>query len=203
MNYERRQTYEPILRICHSLIALTSVGLIASAWAAQFFFEEGIFRKSFWVVHVFLGYALGLTLAVRILWGTVGPQSARWSALIHTSAWLQVFKKRKLSATWEWGHHPYASAAYLLLYLAMVLLAGTGLPLAAIEHNMGPLAPQLFDELKFEESLSTAHEFLSWFVFIFVVAHIWAIVRHEKIDGTPIAQSMISGYQYREIQNET
>jgi cytochrome b len=44
----------------------------------------------------------------------------------------------------------------------------------------------------------TPHDVLEEFVLGFVVLHIAALILHEVSHGVPLAQAMVSGYQYRE-----
>lgn len=202
MKYERKNIYDIVLRLTHWALAFSCSVLLFSAWTAEIFFEEGLYRKSLWIVHIFAGYALASSLIVRIIWGFIGPQHARWSELFKIKEWLLVLKTKRLSAKWDWGHHPYASLTYLIFYGVILVLSGTGLFLAAIEHNQGPLAEKFFDELGLKHDFSEVHEFFSWFVVFFVVTHLIALIWHERKDKIPVAQSMISGFQYK-INEET
>jgi cytochrome b len=40
------------------------------------------------------------------------------------------------------------------------------------------------------------HEWLQYLFIAFVVAHLAALVLHERRHGVPLAQAMVSGYQY-------
>jgi cytochrome b len=198
MKYERKIIYDIILRLTHWTLAFSCLVLMFSAWTAEIFFEEGLYRKSLWIVHIFAGYGLAASLFVRIIWGFVGPQHARWSELFKIKEWLLVLKTKKLNAKWDWGHHPYASIAYLSFYGVILVLSVTGIFLAAIEHNQGPLAERFFDELGLKHDFSEVHEFFAWFVVFFVVTHLVGLIWHERKDKIPVAQSMISGYQYKQ-----
>jgi len=46
-------------------------------------------------------------------------------------------------------------------------------------------------------ALGEAHEGAALVVVGFIAAHLLALVWHERRDGVPVAQAMISGYQYR------
>jgi Ni,Fe-hydrogenase I cytochrome b subunit len=40
-----------------------------------------------------------------------------------------------------------------------------------------------------------------WLIVGFIVAHIAALIWHEKKDQIPVSQSMVSGYQYRTAED--
>lgn len=195
----RRKVYDLIQRICHFGIAFFTLILLLSAYAADFFYEDGLMRKSLWISHVLAGFSLTAVLAIRIVWGFVGPYHARFSSMWKYQEWKQFFLKKKKNTSWTWGHHPTASLAYLLFYLLILLICLTGIILAAIEHNLGPLAQSLYDQLKYQNEVQEVHEALSIFVILFIVSHLGALLFHELKENVPNIQSMFSGYQYKEF----
>lgn len=202
MIYERKKIYDLVLRLCHMVIAFSCVMLLGTAWGANFFYEEGLYRKSLWVVHIFAGYALTAALGLRVVWGIVGSYHARWPRLFQLQQWQQILRNPKRPVTWNWGHHPQASFFYILFYVMALALVVTGFFLAAIEHYQGFLAEQFFDDMSFQPWLSNIHEILSWGVVIFILFHIAALFYHEKKDQLPVVQSMFSGYQYRKKKGD-
>jgi Ni/Fe-hydrogenase 1 B-type cytochrome subunit len=98
----------------------------------------------------------------------------------------------------DFGHHPLASGAYLAFYLGSILvLAVTGLALAAIDQGRGPLMTWLGHDVTLKHLFKSPHDFLEEFVWGFVILHIAALILHEARHGAPMAQAMVSGYQYR------
>ncbi|MDD4973318.1 MAG: cytochrome b/b6 domain-containing protein [Bacteriovorax sp.] len=205
MKVERKKIYDPLLRLSHFGIAFFCLILILSAYIAEFYYEEGLLRKSFWVVHVYSGFALTFFLILRIFWGLIGPKYARWHEMWKWQEWKGAFKARRIHFKWNWGHHPMASLSYLLFYFILSFLSVTGIILSAIEHNLGPLASSFYDQLTYRKDLSELHESLSYFVILFIFSHLFALFWHENKDQIPIVQSMFSGFQYRknnEVKNE-
>ena len=147
---------------------------------------------------MFFGRFLFIGCAGRLTWGIVGPEHARFKSLLHLSTWIQSLKSKKiLTADGDFGHHPQASLSYIAFYLIVTLMAVTGYHLAAIKHGFGPLTEYFLDELQYQRPLKKAHEFGWWFIAFFVVTHVAALIFHEWKDKIPLAQSMISGFQYR------
>lgn len=199
--YERRYVFDGLLRFIHWWNALTILLLIATALISEAF-EHGPLERTLWQSHVFLGYGLIGGLAARFVWGLVGPQSARLSDLWHPRAWLQAVRTSRLPMEQRLGHDPLASLAFLLIYAALLIMAGTGLALAAIELDMGPLAAQLGDSAGFKKLLKEPHEFIFNLICIFIVIHIGAVMFHEWRGRVRIARSMLTGYQYHRVDGE-
>ena len=75
-------------------------------------------------------------------------------------------------------------------------MAVTGLGLAAIEHSAGPFNAWLGDAAWLEDFFEEPHEIIYYFLMGFIVIHIAALIWHETQDKTPLAQAMVTGYQY-------
>lgn len=86
-----------------------------------------------------------------------------------------------------------------MLYLALAVMAISGLLLVAVEQGAGPLAPWLAHAVEIKWLFKTPHDWVEEFILGFVVLHIAALVLHESRHGTPLAQAMVSGYQYRVV----
>jgi Ni,Fe-hydrogenase I cytochrome b subunit len=119
----------------------------------------------------------------------------------HPIVWWDVVRNFNLQAKPRFGHNSLASGAYLLVYLLLITMAITGLSLAAIEHSMGPLDAWIGDMPWLKEVVEEPHEIIYYFLMGFVVVHIAALIWHENKDKTPLAQAMVTGYQYEVEQN--
>jgi cytochrome b len=192
----RRKVYDPVLRIIHGWNALAIFGLLTTAEAAQRTAYTAD-SESLWRVHLWLGYGLTLGLAARLAWGVAGPVHARWVEMWRPKEWLSALRSRRwFTAPQQPGHHPVASAAYLGLYAVMLIMATTGLMLAALEQNTGPLARWVDYRVLYRTVVKAPHDMLEEVILTYVLMHVAALILHEKRHGLPMAQSMISGYQY-------
>lgn len=202
VSYERQKVYDGVLRLIHLWNALAVATLMLTG-AMSDLLEHGASEKVLWQIHILLGYGLLLGLAARLAWGVVGPEHARFSDMWHPAAWWQALRTFTFKTAHRFGHHPLASAAYLVVYGLLLVMAATGLGLAAIEHNSGPLAAMLGDSVWLKSLFKEPHEFIYGVLIGFVVLHIAALIWHEVVEKTPLAQSMVSGFQYRIVQGET
>ncbi|MEW5850916.1 MAG: cytochrome b/b6 domain-containing protein [Myxococcota bacterium] len=200
LRLERRKVYDGLLRAVHAVIGLSVVGLGATALFAETL-EKGPARRAVWEAHALTGYVLAAALVVRVIWGLVGPRSARWSDLWHPRAWLQILRGRWPRSE-GFGHDVAASGAYLVVYALLALMVLSGLALAGLELGMGPLAAWLFDRVWLEELFEEPHEVGALLIAAFTVLHVGALIWHEWRERRPVAQAMVSGYQYRVISRE-
>lgn len=192
--YASQRTYDALLRLIHAWNALAIIGLAASSQLAEAY-EHGPWEAVIWRFHVQLGYALIGGLAARLIWGVVGPRYARWSDLWHPREWGTMLRGR-LTFPPRQGHDVRASIAFLGLYAVLLLMAATGLALAAIEHGMGPLAATLGDNVQLEDLFEEPHEAGFALVLAFIVLHLGALAFHRFFLHAPVDQAMVTGTQH-------
>lgn len=203
--YKRARVYDPLLRLLHWTISLSILVLISTICIQELhLFEPGMQRATIWASHVYAGYVLAISVALRVVWGLVGPQMARFSNMWHFTLWMNalkvLIKEKRLIQPEEakaFGHDPLASVVYLVIYLILIGMSISGLLLAGMAQDMGPFSAAAPANYPLEKMIEELHETGFKVILIFIVAHIAALIWHEKKDQLPVAQSMISGYQYR------
>lgn len=194
-----RRVYDPLLRALHWTIALSIVALIVTSQLAEAA-EHGPYETTIWNLHILAGYGLSAALLARLLWGLIGPTSARWRDLWHPAVWKDSLKKMRLPSAHRVGHDPVASLAYLFAYGVMALMVVSGLGLAASEFQTGPLAPWFGQAGWLEDMLEDPHEVGFALMLGFVGLHMAALVFHQ-LRGERVAQSMVTGKQYLDAQS--
>ena len=193
-NTQVHRVYDPLLRALHWVIALSVVALVISSQLAEAF-EHGPRETEIWNLHILAGYGLTVALLTRLLWGLVGPASARWQDLWHPATWKDSLKRLRLPSAHRVGHDPIASLAYLFAYGVMALMIVSGLGLAASEFQTGPLAALLGNAGWLEDAMEDPHEVGFVLMLGFVGLHMAALVFHQ-LRGERVAQSMVTGKQY-------
>lgn len=193
----REKVYDPILRTLHAWNGLAILLLVLSAGVA-----DGLKytpeATALWRFHVWTGYALILGLVGRLAWGINGPAHARLAGFWQVRAWWTALRTRQWFTEPDgFGHHPLAAGVYLAFYVLVLVMAVTGLALAAIDQGRGPLVPWLGHDLTLKHLFKMPHDVLEEFVWGFILLHIAALILHEARHGVPLAQAMVSGYQYR------
>lgn len=195
ITYRRQKVYDPALRLIHLWNGLAILFLMVTIWISDLF-DKGVGEDTLWQIHIFIGYVLVVGIVARLAWGLVGPRHARYSDMWHPAAWWNAVRHFNLTTKPRFGHNTLASAVYLLVYLLLIAMAVSGLGLAAIEHSMGPFNTWFGDMTWLEDLFEEPHEIIYYLLMGFVVIHIAALIWHEYKDKTPVAQAMVTGYQY-------
>ncbi|MDO8315087.1 MAG: cytochrome b/b6 domain-containing protein [Rugosibacter sp.] len=188
------RVYDPLIRLTHAWNALAIIGLIVTSQLAEAF-EHSDSETAIWQIHVLFGYALTGGLLMRLIWGFVGPATARWSDIWHPRAWASMLRGH-LSFPPRLGHDIRASLAFVGVYAVLAVMLGTGLIMAATEFQMGPLAQWLGTSEAMGKLVKEPHEIGFTLVLAFIALHLVALLYHRFILHTPVDQAMITGKQY-------
>ena len=121
--------WDPLVRIGHWVLV---------AGFATAYLTEG---KPEWL-HTWAGYAIAITVALRIVWGFVGPRRARFSDFVtgprRAIAYLRALPSGR--AQRHLGHSPAGGIMTLALLAALALTAFSGMATLAAKEGEGPLA---------------------------------------------------------------
>jgi cytochrome b len=186
------RVWDPIVRIVHWALAAT----VLIAW---------MFDEPLWM-HTWLGYVAAMLVVVRILWGFVGPEHARFvnfvrgpRIVIGYLAGLIRFSSRRYL-----GHSPAGGAMIIALLVMIVVTTGTGMANLAAEHGEGPLAsviakvepqpgqrhPELF--------IREVHETAANITLALVVLHVCGVLLASFAHRENLVLSMITGRKRRD-----
>ncbi len=105
------RVWDPFIRIFHwSLVGLFAVAFLTGDEAER--------------VHVAAGYAIAALLALRIVWGFIGPRHARFADFVRSprAAVAHLGDALRFRARRHLGHNP---AGGLMILALLVMLAGT------------------------------------------------------------------------------
>lgn len=127
---ETVRVWDPIVRLVHW-------GLVLGVAVAWFSAEESEF------VHEWAGDVVAGLVALRLLWGFVGPREARFASFARGPAAVLDYLKGLASGTSRrhLGHNPAGGAMAIALLVALLGTTGSRMALLAQEEGGGPLAP--------------------------------------------------------------
>ncbi|MEE4119922.1 MAG: cytochrome b/b6 domain-containing protein [Paracoccaceae bacterium] len=123
------RVWDPLIRVGHWVL----VAAFATAYLSEGAPE--------WL-HTNAGYAIAVTVALRVVWGLVGPRRARFSDFVTGPGRMIAYLKGLATGRAEryLGHSPAGGAMTLALLLALATTAVTGMGTLAAEEGRGPLA---------------------------------------------------------------
>ena len=123
------RVWDPIVRIGHWVL----VAAFATA-----FLTEG---EPEWL-HTAAGYAIAVTVTLRLIWGFVGHEHARFSGFVTGPAAVLGYLRGLLTgqAIRHIGHSPAGGAMTVALLIMLAVTAVSGMGTLAVEEGRGPLA---------------------------------------------------------------
>jgi Ni/Fe-hydrogenase 1 B-type cytochrome subunit len=112
------------LHWANAILIITLALLALSTDDMKLLGVEKPIRRPVKEIHAYRGYVFIFTLTLRIFWGFIGNQYARWSDIIpYTKKWRDIvgnikwyFSGFKVQATAVIGHNPLASLFYILFF---------------------------------------------------------------------------------------
>lgn len=137
-------------------------------------------------VHIAAGYAIAGLIALRIVWGFVGPRHARFGDFVRSPREVLAYLRDAalLRAPRYLGHNPAGGAMIIAL---LVMLLGTGIT----GHMMTT------DALWGAKWVEEVHETLAGLTVGLVVFHILGVLISSLLHGENLVKSMITGWKRR------
>lgn len=170
----RIRVWDPLVRLVHwALVA----GVAVNLWLT----EEG------GDIHQWVGYALVALIVVRILWGFIGPWSARWRSFWPTVSRLQCVLRGRDSKIEQTGiTHTPLGAIMMLVLLGLIL--GLGLTGYMMEET---------DRFWGVGWVEETHELMANTILFLVPLHVLGAVVESLKQGDNLIASMLHGYRRR------
>jgi cytochrome b len=172
--------------------------LLAAAVLVDWFTDEPRW------MHVWLGYLAMALVAVRVIWGFVGPTHARFSNFVTgpRAALDYLFALFRLSSRRYIGHSPAGAAMVLALLVMVSATAVTGMANLAADEGTGPLAgviakvepPTLIPGQRRPPLLmKQVHETVANITLVLVILHVCGVALASFAHKENLVSAMITG----------
>lgn len=183
---ETVKLWDPLLRGFHWLLAV----FVVAAWGL------GQFGPLVMTLHFWCGYMIIALLAFRLVWGFVGPPSARFASFLRgpkeTLAYIRTLPAREPSH-WR-GHNPLGALSVVAMIAALVAQVATGLVSDPEDFiNTGPFASSV--------SGATATKAVGWHhlggtvILILVLLHLAVILFYRFWKREDLVKPMVTGWK--------
>jgi Ni/Fe-hydrogenase 1 B-type cytochrome subunit len=158
-------------------------------------------------IHFVSAFVFFFNFLVRIYWGFVGNQYARWNNFIplkpkqYKEMWqvlkvdvLQTNVKELISV----GHNALAGLIYFLSFLVFLFQAITGFALySSMSQNF---LPRLFNWIVplmgGDFAVRQWHHMFLWFFVVFTIIHVYLVFYHDYVEGRGTTSSMVGGWKF-------
>lgn len=183
--YTKERVWDIPTRVFHWVLVLT----VCTGWWLG---DNLSFSNIDW--HFYLGYTTGGLVVFRVLWGFIGPQSSRFSALFFRPgdviAYLKNVPRRKPSGVA--GHNPIGSLSVLALLLTLTVQVSTGLFAEADDlFSSGPLSNLVSSSTV--QLANAIHEISAKVLLVLVGLHVAAVLFYLLWKGENLISAMITG----------
>jgi cytochrome b len=160
------------------------------ALTVAFLTEEDTMR-----LHVWAGYAVGILIVARVLWGFVGPPRARFSDFVYRpiATISYISDLIRFRSVRYLGHSPGGGAMIVLLLVFLAATVLTGMIVYGGEHQGGLLAGIVSSQNA--EALEDVHNILAYVTLAFILAHVAAVVIASFAHRENLVWSMFTGYK--------
>jgi len=176
------KVWDPAIRIGHWTLVI--------AFFTAYFTED-----EFLTAHVWAGYAIGVVILFRLIWGFTGSEHARFKNFVRTPAVTFAYLAdlvRQRSKRYL-GHNPAGAAMILAL---LIFLAGTvfsGVVLYGMEEGAGPLATWVTESAEQEELWEEIHEIFANLTLLLVGLHIAGMLFSSYVHSENLVKAMMTG----------
>ncbi|MBV7392930.1 cytochrome b/b6 domain-containing protein [Mameliella sediminis] len=133
-------------------------------------------------LHIWIGYAVGTLVVLRLIWGLIGPKTARFHSFAPRRRTLrrQLMDMATGRKSAHLGHSPLGA---LMIFNLIAVLIG-------ISASGYMMTTSLFWGVDWVESL---HEALVTWAEISVVVHVAAVLWESRRTGINLARAMVTG----------
>jgi len=158
--------WDPLVKLTHWIVA---AGVLVN----------GVVLDDGSLVHSWVGYAVAAMLALRLLWGVVGPDEARFTAFPPTIRGA-IRHLRDLAALRHRTYRSHNPAGALMVYALWSTLAVTVVTGIAMGHGDNG-----------DDALSVIHEAAAGAVLTLAALHVFGVLVDSTLAGRTLIRGML------------
>jgi cytochrome b len=178
------RVWDPIVRYGH--------WLLVAGFLIAYFTEDDLLT-----VHVWAGYLVGAIVVVRVLWGLVGSEHARFSDFLYgpRQALRYFIDLLRGRAKRYIGHSPAGAAMVFAMLIGLALTVWSGLVVYAYDKHAGPLASWVRPDASesVEGFWEETHEVLANVTLALVLLHVGGVIVASIAHRENLLRAMIKG----------
>ena len=176
--------WDAFIRIFHwLLVAALTIALVTSLWLPPTWIDA----------HVIAGTSAAALVAARIVWGFLGPSTARFSgfvrgpqAVLHHLGELRTgFGQRHI------GHNPLGAAMILALLATVLAVAASGTVALGGVVKSGPLA--FASSFAVGEAARQVHALLAYGLLVLIGLHVAGAIFESRRTSENLVKAMVDG----------
>lgn len=184
------RVWDPFVRVFHWSLA----GAVLIAWATD---------EPLWL-HNWLGYLAAIFVVLRIIWGFIGTEQARFVSFVRGPRLVFDYLAGLIRfSSWRYlGHSPAGGAMIVALLIMIAATTGTGMAELAAERGQGPLAgviakverpPRVPGQRRPPLFIKQVHETVANITLLLVVLHILGVAAASIAHRENLVWAMITG----------
>ncbi|MCK5640611.1 MAG: cytochrome b/b6 domain-containing protein [Gammaproteobacteria bacterium] len=176
------RVWDPLVRIFHWTLVVSFIAAYLSGDEIEW-------------LHTNAGYIILGLLCIRIVWGIIGSQYARFSDFVYSPAIVKAYLKDlfKLQATRYLGHNPAGGYMVVTMMILLLLTTLSGMTLYGIDEGEGPFSNLHTASHFWEEVFEEIHEFFSNLTLLMVFIHILGVMLSSALHNENLTRAMASG----------
>jgi cytochrome b len=166
-------------------------------------------------VHVWVGYLIAAIVVLRVVWGFVGPERARFTDFVYAPARVFGYLAgliRRRSPRYI-GHSPAGGAMTVALLIFLAAITFTGMMTLADTDNRGPLRAWFGNEqvvqeraaakaagtqFRYRSPYEEVHEVLVNLTLILIILHLSGVALASYVHRENLPRSMVTGMKRSE-----
>lgn len=175
--------WDPFVRIFHWVL----VGAFAAAYISEDHYLD---------IHTIAGYTVLTLVALRVVWGFIGSQHARFKDFVRPPGEALGYVKDTLlgRARRYLGHNPAGGLMIVAMLISLLATTVSGVALLGVEESAGPLATLMAGMSHgFEEGLEEVHEFFANFTVALVLGHVLGVLVESLFHRENLVRAMFTG----------